>query len=581
MNFAAVPCTAASPAPRRSRCPRGLIHGLLGALAFIHGLPGLLVLSVLIPTPSPGQEVDWKGPMHHGIRNVLDLHYERRLSSRLAKTHCSAADGELCFGGDHEDTRCLDMPACRWPRDIAYFADEVTKAARKRTGDPQTIAQAVYALTRLGRYEAAIAIAGECTAAAWWCELVFGTALHRSGEEASAELHFRAGLRDADPELACKLTAIDEFLVGRDERVYEDLSCDRRMEFAERFWWLADPLLTDSGNDRWSEHINRRFELLLHRKLVWAIRRERHPRRHETDVVRRGFEDSWSRSSRTIRKWTSYAAARYRFTPVTAVSEGLHTLRYDLEPGEWDEGYTPPDYGSFFEMPAQFARFREGDSMFVAAAGRIDETPLDPTGVSFVASEGPGSLPFVTGPSTGELRPLFTALFPSVPLLVGIEAVDARGTVARARGGLPALDSGRVTLSDPLLVRFPGVELPGNRDEAVAAMRGKTTIERGNEMQVYWEVYGLEGEERMDVSVSVEGTREGMPTRILRTLGAGADGAAAVVTWVEPISGPTHPMALAIDIRSLEDGDYNLTLAVAATDGSRATAGRRFEVDRR
>ena len=541
----------------------------------------LLALPVLLPHPSLAQEVDWNGPIRHGIRNVLDLHYEDRFSSQLAKRYCSADDGDFCFGGDHEDTQCLQVPGCRWPRDIDYFLDGATKAARNRPDDPHTIAQAVYALTRLDRHLAAIALAKECAAATWWCELVLGMALHRSGDEAQAALRFRSGLRGADPELACKLTAIDELVLGLDERVYGDLPCDERTEFAERFWWLADPLLTVAGNDRWSEHINRRFELLLHKQLVWTIDRKLHSRQHETGVVRRGFEDSWSLSSRVVRVWTSLGAARHRFTPVSAVSEGLQALRYDLEPGEWDEGYTPTDYGPFFDLPAQFARFREGDSMIVAAAGELDETPLLPSVARFFAGDGPGGLPLVLGPVEGETRPTFTARVPHLPLLVGIEAIDGRGAAARVRHGLLPLDQGGVGLSDPLLIRTPVAELPENRDEAVAAMRGKTTIDRGNEMVVYWEVYGLESGQQMDISVSVAGRREGLLTRILRALGAQAGAAAPVVTWVEPVSAATHPMAIAIDIRALEDGEYDLGLAVAGPDGSGATAVRHFEVDRR
>lgn len=544
-------------------------------------VPVLVALPLLLPHPSAAQDVDWKGPIRYGIRGVLKLHYERRASSQVPKRYCAADDGDLCFGGDHEDIRCLDLPSCRWPRDIDYFADQVMNEAGKRPGDAMTVAQAVYALTRLDRHLAAATLANECEAAAWWCQLVLGMALHRSGAEVRAELHFRAGLRDADPELACRLTAIDELVTGLDERVYNDLSCEERTDFAERFWWLADPLLTVSGNPRWTEHVNRRFELLLHEKLAWTLYRKLHPEHHEATVVRRGFEDSWSLSGGVIWMWTSIAAARYRFTPVSAVSEGLQALRYDLESGEDDEGYTPTGYGPFFDLPAQFARFRNGDSTLVAAAAQLDETPLDPTGATFFASEGPDRFPVFLGPVEGETRPAFISPVPSVPLVVGIEAIDERGTVARARQGLLAFAQGRVGLSDPLLTRASGGELPDNREDAVASMRGTTTVDRGNEMVVYWEVYGFERGAQTEVSVSVVGTRTGLLTRILRALGARAGPAAPVVSWMEPVSGPSHPMAVAIDIRALEDGVYDLKLAVAGPDGSRAAAERRFEVDRR
>lgn len=543
--------------------------------------PALIVLPLLLPPPSSAQEVGWKGPIRYGIRGVLKLHYDRRFASRVTKRYCSADDGDLCFGGDHEDARCLDLPTCRRPRDIDDFVDQLVKEAGKRPGDPMTVAQAIYALTRLDRQPAAIALATMCEAAAWWCELVAGMAFHRSGEEVEAELHFRSGLRDADRELACRLTAIDELVTGLDERVYKDLSCEGRTAFAERFWWLADPLLSVSGNDRWTEHVTRRFELLLHEKLAWTLHERLHQEYHEAAVVRRGFEDSWSLSAGNVRVWTSIAAARYRFTPVSAVSEGLQALRYDLESHDPDEGYTPTDYGPFFDLPAQFARFRNGDSAFVAAAAQLDKTPLDPTGATFFASDGPGSFPVFLGPVEGETRPTFTSPVPSVPVVVGIEAVDERAAVARVRQGLLPPGQGGIGLSDPLLIRTSSGELPDNREDAVTVMRGGTTIDRGNEMGVYWEVYGLESGDRMDISLSVVGKDEGLLTRVLRALGAKAEAAAPVVTWVEPVSAAVHPMAISIDIGALEDGEYDLELAVAGPGGSRATAVRRFVVDRR
>ena len=558
---------------------------------FAHGLLALAAPPLLLPEPAPAQEVRWQRPITRSIRQILDIHYKRRPHNTFSMTYCSPQEGNICFGGDHEDRACRSIPECRPASQVNDFLAGVNKAARDRADDPHTIAQAVYAFSRLGRHLSAVDLALDCATARWWCHLLLGMAYHRAGREGTAEAHFRSALRDGDPELVCRLTAIDELLADFDKRIYEDLTCAERIEFSERFWWLSDPMLSIPGNDRWTEHISRRFELLLHERLVAVTGTDidgargsltrLHQDWHEAQVVRRGFEDSWSTSGGTIRSWVSYPATRYRFTPVPAISWGFDSLRYELEAGPDDEGYTPADYGPFFNLPAQFARFRNADWTVLAAAAQLDETPLDPAGASFFASEGPGSIPVVLGPVEGETRPNFTTAVPSVPLLVGVEAVDERGTAARARQGLLPLDQGGIGLSDPLLIRTSGGELPGNREEAVAAMRGNTTIERGNEMVVYWEVYGLKSGERMEISVSVAGRNEGLLTRILRALGAGAGAEAPVVTWGEEVSAATHPMAIAIDIRSLEDGVYDLKLAVAGPDGSRAAAERRFEVDRR
>lgn len=568
-------------APRQLRCSRPAIPGLLF----------LLSLPLVPPGPAAAQEVEWERPISRGIRHVLDFYYNRALHGTFSMTHCSPDTGDRCFGGDHEDRRCRMIPECRPEFIVEDFLNDVKKAAMARPGDAHTISQAVYAFARLGRHLSALEIAQSCEAARWWCDLVLGMAHQRAGREEQAEVRFRAGLRGADEKLACKLTSVAELLDDFDTRIYDGLTCPERMDFAETFWWLSDPMLSVPGNDRWAEHINRRFELLLHTRLVHETRTDiegsrgaftnLHRDYHETYVVKRGFEDSWSIARGMFKSWTSLGAARYRFTPVAAISWGLDSLRYEINADEDTEGYTPTDYGPFHDLPAQFARFRDGESAVVVAAAQLGHVPLDPSGARFFASPGPRGAQTVLGPVEGERRPSFSTEVPSLPLLLGIEAMDARGAVARVRQGMLPLAEGTVTLSDPLLVEPDGPDLPKNRQEAVAIMLGKTTIERGTEMVVYWEVYGMAPGSSMQVSISIAGQAEGLMTRIRRALGVRPQTPAPVLTWSESSAGRTHPMAIGIDIAALEDGVYDLNIAVGDSYGDRGTAVRRFEVDRR
>ena len=551
----------------------------------------LLALPFGLPGPAAAQEVEWERPISRGIRHVLDFYYNRDLYGTFSMTHCSPDTGDKCFGGDHEDRRCRMIPECRPEFIVEDFLNNVKKAAMDRPGEAHTISQAVYAFARLGRHLSALDIAHSCEAARWWCDLVLGMAHHRAGREDQAEVHFRAGLEGADEKLACKLTAVDELLGEFDTRIYDELTCPERMQFAETFWWLADPMLTIPGNDRWAEHINRRFELLLHTRLVLEtgtdIEGSRgaftnlHRDYHETHVVRRGFEDSWSIARGMFKSWTSMEAARFRFTPVAAISWGFDSLRYELNATEHTEGYTPTDYGPFWDLPAQFARFKDGNSAVVAAAAQLDDAPLDPSGARFFASPGPRGPSTILGPVEGETRPSFSTEVPSMPLLMGIEAMDERGTVARVRRGFQPLEEGTVTLSDLLLVEPGGADLPANREEAVAIMLGKTTIERGDEMVVFWEVYGMAPGSPMEISISIAGRAEGLMTRIRRALGVRPRTPAPVLTWSEQAVGRTHPMAVGIDVGALEDGIYDLNIVVGDLYGERGTAVRRFEVNRR
>lgn len=551
----------------------------------------LLALSPILSDPAGAQEVPWERPITRGIRHVLDIHYNRVPYGTYSMTHCSPGTGDLCFGGDHEDRRCRMIPGCRPESVVEDFLADVKEEALDHPDDAHTISQAVYAFARLGRHISALEIAQRCETARWWCDLILGMALHRAGQENEAEAHFRSGLEAADPELACRLTAVDELLDDFDKRIYDELACPERMEFAETFWWLSDPMLTIPGNDRWAEHINRRFELLLHTRLADVAGNDiegarggftrLHRQYHETRVVRRGFEDSWSIAAGMFRTWTSMEAARYRFTPVRSISWGFDSLRYEIDATQDTEGYTPTDYGPFWDLPAQFARFRDGESRLVAAAARLNDAPLDPSAARFFAATGPGERATVPDPVVGETRPAFTTAVPSTPLLVGIESIDERGTVARVRQGLLPLQDGTVTLSDPLLVEQVGTGLPDGREAAVEVMLGTTTIERGREMAVYWEVYGMTAGSPFDVSVSIAGEPGGLVTRILRALGAGPERDAPVVTWSERAVGRTHPMAVVIDIGDLEDGIYDLKIEVGDVRGERGAGVRRFEVDRR
>ena len=129
------------------------------------------------------------------------------------------------------------------------------------------------------------------------------------------------------------LTGIGELLDGPGQQAYRQLSCSERADSERRFWWLADPMISRPGNDRWAEHINRRFELVLHERLLWAALGGEHPVIHEVSVIRRGHEDSWRDvplGPLPLTRWASMRAARYRFTPVSSIGDGVADLRYDL-----------------------------------------------------------------------------------------------------------------------------------------------------------------------------------------------------------------------------------------------------------
>ena len=548
------------------------------SFALLATVPSLFPL--IAGAPAGAQEVAWKEELRGDIRNVLRNHYLRDLASDSRSIDCLAERGDTCFGGDHEDWRCRRVYDCRTPAARLQFVMELIGAVDDRPDDPFVVAHAVYGLARVGRTQNAVGQARRCRAAEWWCDLVMGLALHRAGRSAEAGERYRSGLQGADAELACRLTDIRELLDGSDGASYRRLPCPgpERTEFEERFWWLSDPLLSRPGNDRRSEHLTRRFELLLHERLRRAVYNRRTLPTYHIDVTRRGHPDSWKPRGRDLETWKSERGARYRFTPASRVGEGIEALRYELESSRWDEGFTPTEYGTVFEVPGQVARFKDGDSLVLAIAADLDAVPFRSPPTRFIASGGPTGFFAEHRFPIGDLSPSIATSVASVPLLAAIEAFGRGGAVARMRQGVMPLDTGRLVLSDPLLVDPLRPALPESRAEAVDAMLPQTRIGSRNEMVAYFEVYGLEAGQMMRVSLALEREGAGMVTRVLRSLSGREAAPAPSVAWTEPASGPTHPRALSIDVGALEDGNYDLKIEVAGPDGSVAGTVRRFSV---
>ena len=548
----------------------------------------ILILLGSVPVSGQSQEAFWKKNLEGKLRDAIHLHYvtnaPRELPPQLRAgerrmVECLADEGDLCFGGDPEDISCFLTSPCRQEAQIIRFLQRLKAAVLREQENPVAIAQAVYAHGRLRRTATAVDLAMECAAMDWWCDLLRGLAHQRRDMPAEAEAYFRAGLAAADPELACRLTGVGELLTPRDRSGYDDLDCSARVGFEARFWWLADPMFSMPGNDRWAEHVHRRLELVLHEPILW-VGAVQHEGWHEVMVVRRGQVDSWSWTNENrANGWTSKRAARYRFTPANALADGLQALRYELDADLSDEGYTPTTFGPVVELPAQFARFRQSDSLVVAAATDLEGVPLGPSRTVLVASDGPDSWQAVLGPVSGRARPVFAATLDAEPVVISVEAIDDYRAAGRARRGFLPLPTEGLVASDALLLDASGAELPASRGEALALMFGKTTLPPVDEVSVYWEIYGVEEGQPLQIAVSLPGGERGLLTRMLRRIGIRADAGATEVAWTEPATASVHPMALSLDVSNLEAGDYELRIGVTAADGSTATTTRTFRLE--
>ena len=236
-------------------------------------------------------------------------------------------------------------------------------------------------------------------------------------------------------------------------------------------------------------------------------------------------------------------------------------------------------YGPVSELPVQFARFRQSDSLVVAAATDLDGVPLGPSRTVLVASDGPDSWQVVLGPVSGRERPVFAAMVAAEPVVVSVEAMDDDRAAGRARSGFLPLPAEGLVASDVLLVDASGTELPQSREEALALMLGKTTLAPVDEVSIYWEIYGVEEGQPIQIAVSLPGGERGLLTRMLRQIGMRSEAGAAEIAWTEQVTASVHPTALSLDVSNLEAGAYELRIAMTVEDGRTATTTRTFRLE--
>jgi hypothetical protein len=499
-----------------------------------------------------------------------------RLGRRL-DARCDADRGDVCYADDPDAGRCPNLVQCH--PNPGWLVEALIESTRAYPESGYLLGQAVYLLGKLGRVAEALDLAEACRAEPWWCAAMRGYVLHGMVRDAEAYEAMRAALDQAPDSVACALHDATWVLgswsqrgaplsVPDARRQTADWDCGRRIAVSDTLWWLADPLYSVPGNDRWVEHVVRGLGARFHSEIRRALPDAPGPREYQDHLhaerVRRGYLDSYETGS----DWTSREAARYHFVPDVPPHD-LSRPAWRLEGELDDEGYTPgggpfvPGGGPFVVLPHQVARFRAGDSLLVAAATRIEGSAvaraLDAE-AALVLTEGPGSPPrtMVVDGRAPIVR--FLAQAPERRWIVALEVVTTKG-VGWARRTLEPLARG---LSDLLLIDAgdPEAAPPADLRGAGARMLGSTSIEPGAGVGIYWEVYDVPRDAELQVELSVERAGGGLVERLRRMLPGGAEEGRGRVAWRERVSAPTHRSAVALDLGNLDAGAYELVLRV-------------------
>lgn len=273
-------------------------------------------------------------------------------------------------------------------------------------------------------------------------------------------------------------------------------------------------------------------------------------------------------------------------------------LDYRLEAELGDEGYSRPS-GPMVALPAQLARFRNGDSLQVAFASRLTplirrletaEADAEPSaeGIHVRRSRGGVGQAFLVlseraghaaslDPVPIQERLTFAPVVADRPQLVGLEVLTPSLT-ARHRAAVVPLGPGDRALSDILLFREVGPELPPTRMRAIGQMLATPEVPRGRPLGAYWEAYGLEVGDEVRISVRAESEEGGgVLSRLGRAVGLGPD-PRGIMLWTESVEETPFRRAITLGIDALDEGRYELAVTMTLPDGGSLSRSRTIEV---
>jgi hypothetical protein len=522
--------------------------------------------------------------------------FERERVRRLpwawqgASGSCDEVIGRFCYW--HEDDGGAPWrPPPEDPAVAAARAELIAQlafAAGALPGDGWILGQRVRYLVEAGRHGEAAAAARAARAfpgapaASAWPRALEGYALHAAHDFAAAEGAFDAMLEGLPAGERERWTNVALLLEPPLARQWRRLDAAARASFAQRLWWLADPLWSVTVNERRTEHFARVVTDRLQEDarspydVAWGADLRELTLRYGWPV---GWERARSRSGTLGNSARPGVVAHdppgaHHFFPPAEVFAGPH----DAPPGAWPlaverprSAYAPSYADSFVELAHQLAVFRRGDRAVVAAAWEREERG----DAAIVVWAGPGGSPAIARAPGGGRAQMVEA--PWSPAVVSVEARAGR-RAARARYGLP-LPSPPPLVSD-LLLLAPGAPLPASLDEALAVARATERVHPRERVGLYFELYPPAGAGEARITVTVRDDRRGVVRRLAGILVVGGPRRATALSWSEPLpAGVTIlPRAVAVSLPDLPRGRHSVVVAVEVPAGVTATAERFLDV---
>jgi len=577
------------------------------AAAYVRGsiLPALLALFAVSASAQTGpatRAISSQPPDSAEVvarARAAQAAFERARFRLLPRTYatphgpCDERIGRYCFWFESGDKSWRPPPE---PEAVRPHLDRLLgvldQAAAQVPGDGWVAGQRVRYLVHARHPDRALAAARECRAERWWCAALKGFALHEGERFAEAEEAFREALAAMPERTRKEWTDVEPILRRPQYAELERAAGEERAAAERRMWWLADPLWSEPGNDRLTEHYVR-----------WV-------HHHLQDHARQTDVGTWSRDNRTILLRYGWPVAAMRRDPTYGSMLSSFLVEYHdpvswefLPPAaaarapaaitgrEWtmkDEPsatrYAPAYAHDFVDVRHQLAVFRRGDSAVVVAGFRLraDSLPARPrVRAALVAMEDADATPFMARAEVADSAGAMRVLVPHRPTVLSLEVREDSSRVhGRHRQGLALAADARS--SDVLLLSDPAAR-PGSLDEAARLARGDTHVRPGERLGIFWEVYGLEaGTDTLGVGVSLVPGTASWGRRRLERIGLARAARAVRMSWQEEAQGGAvvaRSLGVALP-PTLPPGTYTLEVTVQIPGRPPVTASRIITVER-
>ena len=490
---------------------------------------------------------------------------------------CDAIIGRFCYWVD-DDAEHPEEPARIGQLRDALLSRFAAFAATS-PGDRWIVGQRVRYLVEAGRFPEAVAAARECRASASWCASLGALALHASGDVRAADSAVTAALDAMSEDERCAAIDIEPLLDGRLRSRYHDATCAVRDTLATRWWWLAQPLYVTQGNPL-------RAELFARRTLARLAAESRSAyglapgRDLEAMVLRYGWPVAWGKHTTNIGYTTADGGAvgfdakpTLAFGPSARAVEDVSSVdddSYDLTDRHAPARFTSAPVAAIGSLRRHVSTFRRGDSTLVVAAYDADgdtavATAKEPVSALVLLRDERTPSVIVRG-GTGK-HGVLTAIAPWRPRLVAVEMLDsATRRSARARDGVASRDTVRyrVDLSDLLLFGASDSSTAFTLESVASQALATGRIRIGAKLGLFWEMYGLEANERVTATVGLVPAEEGLLRRLAERARLASPRTPVHLQWSDApeVRGSVGGRALVIDLGDIPTGRYIVELSV-------------------